>query len=522
MKFLLILFLLIPIKSYAGLTEGVEAFNRKEYSNAFKEFEDLASKGEVESMHYLGIMYERGFGVPLNLDKAYDYYSKAAEAGDGKSALKMGQAYQTGIGRPQNTKAAYKWFVEAAKKNNDEAQYIIGNLYFKDDNFERANQLFMLSAMQGNSDAQFELGNIYFEGNGVPQDYTQAISWYNLSANQGNVSAQLKLADLYSSEAVKGVVLNPVMAHFWYNLIAAYNSGMVREDAIKRREEIIEKMKPEMIMASQKKASEWRKKTKEESIPKVKDGRIYSDVELKASDVSLITAMKNETKVTETVKNELEEPVDVQAVNIGINQELVKNAIKQRDFLPVLSATQPIADRGITRAMNLLGDLYSQNITGVPKDYHLAAKWYNMSAQKGDVVGQFKLGTMFCEGKGVDPNLVECYKWFLIVENRVSPDAMKYLRSAMSKVTNALDEQETRQAVELANRYKTEVLKLSPVLRDDNVPEISESDLNEISDTANKKILEKNQEKQDDTIIKGVEKYENDKTNENKSSLGLF
>jgi TPR repeat protein len=51
-------------------------------------------------------------------------------------------------------------------------------------------------AAQGNADAQFLLGNAYYTGNGVDQDYTQAIDWWKKAAAQGNVSAQRALDQL--------------------------------------------------------------------------------------------------------------------------------------------------------------------------------------------------------------------------------------------------------------------------------------------------------------------------------------
>ncbi len=51
-------------------------------------------------------------------------------------------------------------------------------------------------ANQGNADAQFLLGNAYYDGNGVKQDYSQAIFWWHKAADQGNVSAQKALDQL--------------------------------------------------------------------------------------------------------------------------------------------------------------------------------------------------------------------------------------------------------------------------------------------------------------------------------------
>src|SRR4051812_13684035 len=51
-------------------------------------------------------------------------------------------------------------------------------------------------AEQGNATAQFLLGNAYYNGNGVPQDYNEAINWWQQAADQGNMSAKKSLEQL--------------------------------------------------------------------------------------------------------------------------------------------------------------------------------------------------------------------------------------------------------------------------------------------------------------------------------------
>jgi TPR repeat protein len=47
---------------------------------------------------------------------------------------------------------------------------------------------------QGNVDAQNILGIMYFEGQGVPQDYAEALEWYRLAAAQGHAHAPNNIA----------------------------------------------------------------------------------------------------------------------------------------------------------------------------------------------------------------------------------------------------------------------------------------------------------------------------------------
>src|SRR4029450_8402071 len=52
-------------------------------------------------------------------------------------------------------------------------------------------------AAQGEAEAQNNLGLRYYKGQGVPQDYAEALKWFRLAAAQGNASAQHHLGQLY-------------------------------------------------------------------------------------------------------------------------------------------------------------------------------------------------------------------------------------------------------------------------------------------------------------------------------------
>ena len=50
-----------------------------------------------------------------------------------------------------------------------------------------------LQAEQGDASAQYNLGVMYDRGDGVDQDYQEALKWYRLAAKQGNAEAQRDL-----------------------------------------------------------------------------------------------------------------------------------------------------------------------------------------------------------------------------------------------------------------------------------------------------------------------------------------
>jgi TPR repeat protein len=51
--------------------------------------------------------------------------------------------------------------------------------------YATAYEEFLPIAEQGDAFAQFSLGIMYDNGEGVPQDYAEAVKWYRLAAEQG-------------------------------------------------------------------------------------------------------------------------------------------------------------------------------------------------------------------------------------------------------------------------------------------------------------------------------------------------
>ena len=80
--------------------------------------------------------------------------------------------------------------------------------------------------------AQYRLGLMYENGQGVPQDYKEAVKWYRLAAGQGHAHAQYNLGIGYAYG--QGVLQDNVMAHMWYDIGAANGSevGGTNRDSI--------------------------------------------------------------------------------------------------------------------------------------------------------------------------------------------------------------------------------------------------------------------------------------------------
>ena len=74
-------------------------------------------------------------------------------------------------------------------------------------------------AEHGDPAAQFSLGARYATGEGVTQDYTEAVHWFTLAAEQGHILAQATLGAYYW--AGRGVPQDLTKAYYWSVLAQA-------------------------------------------------------------------------------------------------------------------------------------------------------------------------------------------------------------------------------------------------------------------------------------------------------------
>ena len=127
---------------------------------------------------------------------------------------------------------------------------------YKRKDYKTAYKLFLPLAEQGDADAQYMLGFMYLRGDGVSQDYQEAVKWYRLSAEQGvrGARAQFHLGTFY--EQGQGVPQDYVSAHMWWNI--AGSNGF--KSAVKNRNIVEKKMSKQQIEKAQEMARNWKPK----------------------------------------------------------------------------------------------------------------------------------------------------------------------------------------------------------------------------------------------------------------------
>ena len=88
-------------------------------------------------------------------------------------------------------------FIQKAEQGDAAAQYALGTKYKNgqgvEQNYQEALKWYTKSADQGFADAQVILGAMYYAGQGVGQDKVMAFAWWSKAALQGNEAAQKSL-----------------------------------------------------------------------------------------------------------------------------------------------------------------------------------------------------------------------------------------------------------------------------------------------------------------------------------------
>ena len=113
-------------------------------------------------------------------------------------------------------------------------------------------------AAQGSAEAQVNLGLMYYKGQGIPQDYAEALKWFRLAAAQGDAEAQFNLGVMYHNG--QGIPQDYVQALKCFNLAAATSTKPdLHNLAVQSRDKVAARMTAAQIAEAQKRAREWKR-----------------------------------------------------------------------------------------------------------------------------------------------------------------------------------------------------------------------------------------------------------------------
>jgi TPR repeat protein len=142
-----------------------------------------AEKGDAKAQARLGMCYFDGQGVTKDIDEAVKWLSKAAKQGNAAAQFILGNCYENGIGVSKDEDEAAKWN-RMASENPDQSAIV---------------EFLRSSTGQLDADGLTSLGLAYYFGNGVSQDYVEAVKWLQKAAKQRDSKAQLYLGRCYAN-----------------------------------------------------------------------------------------------------------------------------------------------------------------------------------------------------------------------------------------------------------------------------------------------------------------------------------
>ena len=177
----------------ADFQSGLEAYQQGDFSIVLREWRPLAEQGDILAQFGLGVMYDRGEGVPQNDTEAVKWYRRAAEQGHDMAQFSLGVMYEEGEGVPQSDAEAVRWFRKAAE--------------------------------QGYTEAQTTMGFMYALGKGLPEHDVQAYAWFNIAAAQGDPHAEKMKNQIADSMTREGLTRAQELAQqYWEEYVLPFQN----------------------------------------------------------------------------------------------------------------------------------------------------------------------------------------------------------------------------------------------------------------------------------------------------------
>lgn len=138
---------------------------------------------------------------------------------------------------------------DAGAQSNLGFRYATGQGVAQD--YQQAMAWYLKAADQGHAEAQYYLGIGYAHGYGVQQDFKQAVVWYRKAAEQGDAYAQMALGVMYLRG--DGIPQDTSHSYLWFS-VAVVNGN---SKATELRELVAQKLSRVQLETMQKLAGQY-------------------------------------------------------------------------------------------------------------------------------------------------------------------------------------------------------------------------------------------------------------------------
>lgn len=213
------------IRSNAEMEEGMAAFEKGNYEQAYRKLKLSADRGVPMAQNILGRMYFQGQGVSKSPEKALALFRKAASKGLANAQNNLGVIYASGLGVEQNYEQSVYWFKKSAEQGFKIAMSNLADMYEQglgvNSDQEQADKWRKKSQglAPAKTNEQVKIKTVgeqeYLEGleDYYRYDYASAAQLFLQAAQKGNPEAQLMLASMYQHG--QGVQMDEAQAKYW-------------------------------------------------------------------------------------------------------------------------------------------------------------------------------------------------------------------------------------------------------------------------------------------------------------------
>ena len=192
----------MEIKEYTMGTMGMNLLWNEE-SKIFLTAEELeklkkeAAEGDRQAIATLACFYLYEPGTEE--ETAIYYLKKAAELQDPQGMRILGDVYC----RQEKFDKAIYWFTRSAELGNTYAMMELGDLYTNgmgvEQDTQKGHDYYMKAAMAGNVDAMEVLADRYYGGFNTDCDYAAALMWYKRALRAGSETVTVQIGDIYET-----------------------------------------------------------------------------------------------------------------------------------------------------------------------------------------------------------------------------------------------------------------------------------------------------------------------------------
>jgi TPR repeat protein len=343
-----------------------------------------ADAGLPTALYLLGIMTERGLGVPADRTAAIQLFRLAAEKGNRPSQARWGVALMEGQGGVEaNPTEGESWLRRAALAGDPEAAAVVGDLYAKGGklppNYAEAAIWFRRAAEVGHRGASRALGLLHLTGAGVPRDSEEAARWFSMSAQAGNTDARIDLANLLLRG--EGGTEDAVRTREWFeqaaasgDLVAAFNFGVCLAEGVG-------------IERDDRLAAQWLRRAADGVVnAQYWYGRML--IEGRGVDAN-----------PEEGRAWIQRAADIGMVEaeVLLAEMMLTGRGGSKDHPAALALFERAAGRGHVGAMFALGAMHGGGHE-VPTDRPAAQHWFRTAAERGHAYAQMMLGRYLSRG----------------------------------------------------------------------------------------------------------------------------